>query len=800
MRKIITIALGLVMALGTEAQVVTIQDNQTGKALALATLYSSQPRAFTTTNARGEADITPFAGAEQIVIRMLGYSTRIQSYDQLKQEPLIQMEPSAVQMDELVVSAVKWSQSVNDIPTKVASLSAKTARLQNPQTAADLLGSSGKVFIQKSQQGGGSPMIRGFATNRLLYTVDGVRMNTAIFRSGNLQNVISLDPFAIQNTEVVFGPGSVIYGSDAIGGVMSFQTLKPQFSVSDQHLIAGSAVARYASANKEFTSHFDINVGGKKWAMLTSISQNDYGDLKMGRHGPDEYLRPFYVQRIDGVDRIVENEDPLIQRPTGYSQMNLMQKFRYQPVKEWDLEYELHYSETSAYDRYDRHIRYRNGLPRYGEWAYGPQIWMMNLFSLDYVKETRAFDQISLKLAQQFFEESRISRDMNKPNREVRTEQVHAWSANLDFARQFSARHHLYYGAEYVFNDVISNGVNEDISAQTSADGPARYPRASWVSYGIYLTDHYRLNERLSLSGGIRYGRAGMDAVFDTRFYPFPFEVASLNNGALTGSAGLVYHPTQEWAISTNLATAFRAPNVDDMGKVFDSEPGAVVVPNPDLQPEYAYNADLGVTRIFGDRMKIDLALYYTLLDQALVRRDFTMNGQDSILYDGFMSRVQAVQNAAVARVGGIQAGLELKLGGGLSLSSDINFQKGTEEMDDGSVSPSRHAPPWFGVTRLMYTDKSLTMQLYAMYSGEKSFDQMPVEEIGKDYMYATDADGNPYSPGWYTLNYKAMYQLTEALTVSAGVENLLDRRYRPYSSGIVAPGRNFILSLRMTY
>ena len=800
MKKLFLFGLGLVMALSLPAQVITISDLHTGEPLALATLFSSSPRAFTTTNAHGEADISPFEGAEQIVIRMLGYTTQIRSYEQLKASGILRLDPSEVQMDELVVSAVRWTQSVNDIPTKVATVTSKSAALQNPQTAADLLATSGKVFIQKSQQGGGSPMIRGFATNRLLYTVDGVRMNTAIFRAGNIQNVISLDPFSIENTEVVFGPGSVIYGSDAIGGVMSFQTLKPQFSVTDEHLVAGSAVARFASANNEFTTHFDVNVGGQKWAMLTSISHNNYGDLKMGSYGPDEYLRPFYVLRINGTDQLVANEDPRIQRPSGYSQMNLLQKFRYKPSSAWDLEYEIHYSETSDYSRYDRHIRYKNGLPRYGEWSYGPQKWMMNLFNLDHIKETRAFDQVSLKLAHQYFEESRMSRDMNSANREVRIESVNALSANLDFTKQFTNRHNLYYGAEYVFNQVNSVGRDENIIDGTSQDGPARYPQADWISWGIYVTDHYKISDQVMFSGGLRYGRAAIDAVFDTRFYPFPFEEASMNLGALTGSAGLVYRPTREWAISANLATAFRAPNVDDLGKVFDSEPGAVVVPNPDLRAEYAYNGDLGITRIVGDRLKIDAAVYYTLLDNALVRRDFTLNGADSMMYDGEMSRIQAVQNAAMARVGGIQAGLEIKLGGGFSFSTDFNYQKGIEELDDGSTSPSRHAPPFYGISRLIYNHKRLVMQVYSMYSGAVAYEDLPVEEIGKDYLYAKDENGNPYSPAWYTVNYKAMYQLTEVMSVSAGIENLLDQRYRPYSSGIVAPGRNFVISLRMKY
>jgi hemoglobin/transferrin/lactoferrin receptor protein len=183
-----------------------------------------------------------------------------------------------------------------------------------------------------------------------------------------------------------------------------------------------------------------------------------------------------------------------------------------------------------------------------------------------------------------------------------------------------------------------------------------------------------------------------------------------------------------------------------------------------------------------------------------MVRRDYTLNGQDSIIYDGEMSKVQAVQNASRAMVYGFEAGIEIKLPGGVAFSSRYNYQIGEEELDDGTTSPTRHAAPGFGVTRLTYLYNKLNMQLYAVYSGGKDFDEMPEEEKGKDYLYATDENGNPYSPSWYTLNFKAMYQITDVFSVSAGIENLTDQRYRPYSSGITAPSRNFILSVRATF
>lgn len=783
------------------AQIVTVKDLETGQPIEAATLVSENPRAHAMTNARGQANISAFAGAEAIEIRSLGYKSELKNYAALASgDRVVMLQSSGVNFDDVVISATRWNQSAREIPSKITQIASKDIALQNPQTAADLLGLSGAVFIQKSQQGGGSPMIRGFATNRLIYTVDGVRMNTAIFRGGNIQNVISLDPFATESAEVAFGPGSVIYGSDAIGGVMSFQTLTPQFSLDGKTLVTGKAIARTASANKEQTGHFDINVGWKKWALVSSISSNDFGDLRMGSRGPQEYLRPFYVQRQGGVDVVVTNDDPRVQRPSGYSQINMMQKVRFQPNAKWDFQYGFHHSETSEYSRYDRHIRYRQGLPRYGEWAYGPQKWAMHNLNITHSGNNQIYDQMTLRLARQDFEESRIDRDINKPERHIRIEEVGANSLNLDFTKSAGSRHRLFYGVELVQNKVASSGIDQDIVADTSAAGPARYPQSDWASYGVYVTDQFRASEKLTLQAGLRYNQYALDATFDRTFYPFPFETAELGNGALTGSLGIVFRPNDSWVISANGATAFRSPNVDDVGKVFDSEPGAVVVPNPDLEAEYALNGDLGIAKIFGSSVKIDLTGYYTQLDNALVRRDFTLNGQDSIDYDGTLSQVQAIQNAAVANVYGIQAGLEIKLPAGFGFSSDFNYQKGKEELDNGETSPSRHAAPWFGVSRLTLAAANLNLQLSAVYSGEKKFDDLPEEEQAKTEIYAVGPDGNPYSPGWYTLNFHAMYRFTDHLTVSAGLENLTDQRYRPYSSGMAGAGRNFILSVRANF
>jgi hemoglobin/transferrin/lactoferrin receptor protein len=216
-------------------------------------------------------------------------------------------------------------------------------------------------------------MIRGFAANRLFYSVYGVRMNTAIFRSGNIQNIISLDAFSVEHSEIILGAAPVVYGSDGIGGVMMFQTLQPMLSHNDKLFITGNAVVRYSSANTEKTGHFDINIGGEKWGSVTSISYNNFGDLRMGSNGPNEYLRNYYAKRTDTQDVTITNTNPLIQIPTGYSQYNILQKIYFEPNNNLNFTYSLIGSETSDNPRYDRLIRTQNENFQFGDCYYGPQ-------------------------------------------------------------------------------------------------------------------------------------------------------------------------------------------------------------------------------------------------------------------------------------------------------------------------------------------------------------------------------------------------------------------------------------------
>lgn len=783
------------------AQVLTVRDEASGAPLVNVSLYSPDARTSALTDLKGRVELGRFRGADSIRFDHIGHRTLWRSFAQLAASDFeLRMEEVAFRMNEVVVSATRWRLPDADIPHRVISVFATDNQLQNMQTTADLLAGTGEVFVQKSQLGGGSPMIRGFATNRVLIAVDGVRMNTAIFRSGNVQNVISLDPFTLDRTDVIFGPGSVSYGSDAVGGVMHFTTRSPRLAFNGAPEWRATAAARWSSANAEKTGHADISLSFAKWGFLTSVSVTDYSDLTMGSHGPDDYLRTRLVERIDGRDTVLANGDPRVQRPSAYRQLNLMQKIRFRPHEAWELQYGFHYSTTSDYSRYDRLLRPRGDGLRSAEWNYGPQDWMMHALTVEHADGVPWYDNLRATLAWQYFAESRQDRDFGKTIRYHRAEQVDAISLNIDFEKKLGDAVELFYGLEGVTNLVGSSGEDEDIVTGARVPGPSRYPDgATWRSAAAYGYASWKRSPRLILQSGLRLSYVTLDAEFSDAFYPFPFREVAMRNAAVNGSLGAIWRPAEGWQFDANLSTGFRAPNVDDVGKVFDSTPGSVIVPNPDLRPEYAWNAEVGASRRWGQWLNLDVSVFATLLDDAMVRRSFTLGGRDSIPYGGESSRVEALQNAAQAQVYGVQAGMDLRVMRGLMLRARYTWQRGEEELDDGSTAPLRHAGPMFGSTHVVWTLRGLEVDASIQFNGAVTFDALAPEEREKTYLYARDENGNPWSPAWTILNLKARYRLSDTLQLTAGIENLTDRRYRPYSSGISAAGRNIIGAVYVT-
>jgi hemoglobin/transferrin/lactoferrin receptor protein len=209
---------------------------------------------------------------------------------------------NTVSLEEAVIYSGKFKEKRKNIAQQIEVITARKIARANAQNTGDLLINTGALFVQKSQQGGSSPVIRGFEASRVLLVVDGIRLNNAIYRAGHLQNVITVDQNLLERVEVLYGPTSTLYGSDALGGVIHMRTKQPIFSTTGKPIFKTNTVSRISSANQEKTIHLTQQIGGKKWGWLQALTFSDFGDLKMGSRYPKKYpdfgRRTQYIQTL----------------------------------------------------------------------------------------------------------------------------------------------------------------------------------------------------------------------------------------------------------------------------------------------------------------------------------------------------------------------------------------------------------------------------------------------------------------------------------------------------------------------
>ena len=801
MKKLINIVVAfLISTTVSRSQVVTVLDKQTANPVPDVFIFNKDKTVTSVTNEFGEFDISPYKKGDTLFFQHSSYNLlKLPEEKIIENNYTVYLDEKLFNLNEVVVSAKRWEENTTELPNEITVIDKKEIILQNPATSADMIQQSGQVFVQKSQLGGGSPMIRGFAANRILFVLDGVRMNNAIYRSGNLQNVLQADVNSIESTEIIFGPGTNIYGSDALGGVIDIHLKKPVFNIDSSWKTSGKVYAGLASAAWQKTGHFRLNTANDKLAFLTMVSFSDFDDLRMGSHGNDFYLRKEYVKTLNGNDTVVTNDNPLIQHFSGYSQTNVTQKTGYKINDYSRLNLNFYYSVTSGVPRYDRLLQKKRNKFKYAEWYYKPQSWMMLTAGYTERKKRWFSDNIKTVFAYQNVKEGRNDRKLKKNWLRKRKETVNILSSNVDIDKDLKRKQNLYYGLELVYNNVKSEAVKENIKTGDKKATATRYPDGgtNTLNGGVYVS--YKKsgeNVPLTFQAGTRLSYFYLDAKFvDTSWYHLPYTEILMNNTALTGSAGISYYPGN-WKLSLNLSSGYRAPNLDDVAKIFDSEPGNVVVPNENLSPEYLYNSEISVSKSFRNRFMIKATAFYSYLDNAMVRGYFLLNGKDSIMYDGEMSKVEAVVNTGYAKIYGVNGTVYAQITGNLGFETYLNYIKG----HDNNFNPLRHVSPFFGKTEIIYEHNKLQLAVNCYFNGEVSYDDLAPSERKKTHIYAKDENGNPYAPAWWTLNFNGSYAFNKNFLLTFGVENILDKRYRPYSSGITAPGINFITALHVSF
>jgi hemoglobin/transferrin/lactoferrin receptor protein len=697
--------------------------------------------------------------------------------------------------EEATVTALKFPENINKLPFAARKITNKGWNMNVPNMA-DVLQQSGAVFVQKSQGGGGSPVLRGFEASRVLLMIDGVRMNNAIYRTGHLQNAITVDPNILQYADILYGPSSTIYGSDALGGVVNMFTKKPEFSNNDKTLLKGAVASRYSSALNELQVHADINIGCKNWASLTSITSSQFGDVVQGdkRNSkyPDFGKKPFYINTVSGSDFAVANPDPNKQISSAYKQWDLLQKISYMPKEGRTHMLNVQLSNSTDVPRYDRLTELNGVNPRFGDWHYGPQKRLLLAYHFNAEYKTGYFNRLQSILSYQDVEESRHDRRFNNKNINHRWERIKVIGYTLD-ALHKKDKNESHMGIDVQLNNLKSTAFAEHILTGARTAINTRYPdgsnRMNYVA--AYYQHLYKIKANLTFNAGLRFTQTSLQSVFvDKVVMKFPFDKAEQNNGALSGNMGITYNTKDNWRLSALVSTGVRAPNFDDLGKVFDSKAGAVVVPNPDLKPEYTYNGEINIGKI-SEHLNTGASLFYTLFRNAIVTDVFNLNGQQNIVYQGVNSKVFASQNKAKAFVYGANAYLRYTVAGNTDIEAAVTYTYGKAETDTSKI-PLDHIPPVYGRAGIRHREAKWNVEAYTLFNGWKKIkDYNPNGEDNQQY---ATADG---MPSWITLNLRTQFFVAKGISILAGVENILDQNYRTFASGISAPGRNFIVSLR---
>ncbi len=787
------------------AQQVQLLSDQSAEPL-LGVEVWSEDRSFSgLTDQYGIINLDSWNRKEPMNFRFLGFSNLQLSYTQIEQNNFkVVLFASNIEMKEVVIFG-RHKYDTDDISVSIETISKEDISLSNPQTAADAIGQHSQVYIQKSQMGGGSPIIRGFEANRVLLVIDGVRLNNAIYRSGHLQNAISVDPAIMQRMDVIYGPNSLMYGSDALGGVVHFQTILPKFNLTEKWSAQLNAYSRFSTANNEKSIHVDVNTSNNQWSWVSSVTYNNYDDLKSGgnrsQEFPDFGKRLFYqdFNLEEGGDVLRANDNPNLQVGTGYEQIDVVQKLRKKIGKSSTVGINFQLSTTSDVPRYDNLIEFRGEIPRFAEWFYGPQSRILTSVTWDYYRANRWFDGLKVIGAYQKIDEDRITRVWDSTSRERQEEDVHIYSTTFDFTKVFGQTQlRLDYGVDMQLNDVNSQAHSTDIiSGRSNNNLLTRYADDynTQNNFGSYVTLNYN-GKRINWNAGLRYSLS---------FYALKYNQSTLvdwpnalldgvkgNNQALTGSASIGYN-NNGTKIDLLVSSAFRAPNIDDLSKIRING-GEISFPNIDLRPERSFNVEWSFQK-YSEDFNISISTFFTRLSDAIIRLPFNApNGEEDYVSFGDTLRVVANQNASRANIFGWSVQGSYDLSSTLSIEGSYNWIKGEQILDDQENSPLGHIPPAYGKIGLNFHKDNFNIAAVTRFNRFK-----PIEQFGGS-VDNPDLATPIGALSWYTLNLYASYNWSPTFSINLGLENLFDLHYRPFASGVSAPGRNLSITFRAQF
>jgi hemoglobin/transferrin/lactoferrin receptor protein len=505
---------------------------------------------------------------------------------------------------------------------------------------------------------------------------------------------------------------------------------------------------------------------------------------------------------------MVTNANDVLQTPTGYNQLNITENLAWKASDLLTLKYGGIFTTSSDIPRYDRLQEKIDTLPRFAEWYYGPQFWTMHSLTASLSDAGFLGDAAPITASFQYYNESRNDRRFNNASKRNQDETVVIGAINADMrvhlggdqftndmATATSSSHlerELYYGIEAYFNDVTSEATRTNILTNVVTPTQTRYPDGgSMITSGAaYAQVRWATSEALTLAGGLRFTYYDLQSTLkDTATLSLPFTDLSMSTSAITGSVGATWRVAPSLTVHANMSSGFRAPNLDDVAKVFESAPGKLVVPNPELGPEYAYTLEGGFTWSAAQWLRAEINAFRTWSIDAVQQRPFTLNGKDTVYIDGTPWAVVANQNVGQANIYGASAEVNASIGQLEACATGV-YAYGT--VADTNL-PLGKMPPVYGSVRATWHQDAFMFGAQFWWMATKPFGEIPADGervIGIN----TTPDGNP---AWQRVDLSAGWRPSSMFEIRAILENLLDAQYRPYSSGVSAPGRNLVVSVR---
>lgn len=645
-------------------------------------------------------------------------------------------------LPEVVVTSPRYAVNNFYAPNFFSTMPQREIRIRGGRTAPELLIGALGVWVQKTNHGGGSPFIRGLTGNQTLTLLDGIRLNNATYRYGPNQYFNTLDALGIANVEVMMGAGSVLYGSDALGGAVNVLTKTPQFSPNGWRF-GGSLTSRFMTGDMEKTGLATVRASGEKMAFHASFSYRDFGDLiaggDLGKEAPSSYnetagnFKSLFKAGARGVLTLAYNS-----------------------VRQSDV------------GRYDQ-VAQRG----YELYQFNPQNRDLGYMKYQFSTESDWIKEVKLVASFQKSLEGRQKKKVDAPILQEETDKVNTLGLSAEIHSSPVDALRMTTGVEYYRDKVKSGALDKEVATGTFIAKRGLYPDGSRAENLAVYTSHTLKAKRFQFNVGGRFNVVRIaieDEVFgNTNIAPSAFVWNASTRYALHKSHALFF----------NMFTGFRTPNINDLSS-FGSFDFGVEVPSFGLQPEKSFTLETGY-KLSAKRLEANVSAYSMRLTNLITRVRGAFNGLPA--YNG--EDVYTKENTAKAIVQGVESRIKASISPQLSFSTNLTYTYG---QDQTKGEPMRRIPPMFGRTALMWQHKS---GFYAQ--AEHLFAGAQTRLSGGDIDDHRIQEGG--TPGWNVVNLNAGYEWNW-LAVNLGLQNLMNEAYRIHGSGVDGVGRNLWISI----